>query len=107
MAEKKQAGDDKAPAKETEAGDDKAPAKETEAGEGQPQEGGGREGAPATDAASGGLVTVRVLVRCVHGRPNDVVDLPADVVERDRGVFVDDNPAAVAAARALTGTEQG
>lgn len=97
MAEKKQAGDDKAPAKEPDA---------SGGGDQQP-EGSGAEGAQPPAAVSGDLVPARVLVRCVHGRPNDVVDLPADVVERDRGVFVDDNPAAVAAARALTGTEQG
>ncbi|KWN77242.1 hypothetical protein WT90_07775 [Burkholderia stagnalis] len=48
------------------------------------------------------VVPVRVLVKCVYGMPNDVVDLPkVEAQIATRGGHVCDHPASVAFAHAL------
>lgn len=52
--------------------------------------------APAPEAPAGPqLVRARVLCACDLGAPNDVVDVPAQLVE-DRADVLDSDPAAVA-----------
>lgn len=48
-----------------------------------------------------GQVKARVLVECEHGKPNDVIEIDAALIESLDGV-VDTSPEAVAYAESLT-----
>lgn len=57
---------------------------------------------PAPPAAKEKAVKVRVLVSCIHGQPDDVVELPAAVAKAAAGDgLVDADKAAVAFAQSL------